>query len=112
MISDFDMASMNSQYSTKKGDNLQFMINEIQKKFHKIKITPRELFLDQLYACFKCTSRGSQAQQRKKIMEAGYKKTTKQFDVVSLMNKINLSFNVLKNVVTKEQKKLLKFNKS
>jgi len=28
------------------------------------------------------------------------------------MNKINLSFNVLKNVVTKEQFKLLKFNKS
>lgn len=45
-------------------------------------------------------------------MEAGYKKTSRQFDVVSLMNKINMSFNVLKNVVTKEQKKLLKFNKS
>lgn len=68
--------------------------------------------MDQFYSCFKCTARGSQANQRKKIMEAGYRKTTKQFDVVSLMNKINLSFNVLKNVVTKEQKKLLKFNKS
>ncbi len=40
-------------------------------------------------------------------MEAGYAKTAKQFDVVNLMNKMNFSFNVLKNVVTKEQKKLL-----
>ena len=83
------------------------MINEIQKKFHKIKISPLELVMDQFYSCFKCTARGTLANQRKKIMEAGYRKTTKQFDVVSLMNKINLSFNVLKNVVTKEQKKLL-----
>tara|TARA_B110000285_G_scaffold207654_1_gene247198 strand:+ start:2219 stop:2554 length:336 start_codon:yes stop_codon:yes gene_type:complete len=111
-MSDFDMASVHSQYSTKKGDNLQLTINEIQKKFHTIKITPRDLIMDQFYSCFRCTNKGSQAYQRKRIMEAGYKKTYQQFDVVSLMNKINLSFNVLKNVVTKDQKKLLKFNKS
>jgi hypothetical protein len=46
VISEFDLATSASQFNEKKGDNLQGIINEIQKKFHKIKISPAELVMD------------------------------------------------------------------
>jgi hypothetical protein len=66
-------------------------------------VKPFDLVFDPIMALFyKCTLKGNMAYHRQRILEKGHRKTARQFDVVSLLSKINLSFNVLKNIVSKE----------
>ena len=71
-----------------------------------------EIISDPFVSFCRWRSKGRKANIRLQVLEAGNEKKAKQMDIVNIMQKINFSYDVLRNFVTKDQKKLLNFNKS
>jgi len=71
-----------------------------------------EIITDPFVAICRWRKKGRQANVRLQVLEAGNEKKSKQLDIVNILHKINFSYDILRNSVTKDQKKLLNFNKS
>jgi hypothetical protein len=91
---------------------MQEMIDNMQKSLGKIKMSTFEIISDPFVSICRWRKKGRQANVRLQILEAGNDKKAKQMDLVNIMHKINFSYDILRNFVTKDQKKLLNFNKS
>lgn len=91
---------------------MQDMIDSMQKNLSKIKMTSWEIITDPFVSVCRWRKKGRQANTRLQILEAGNEKKNRQMDLVNIMHKVNFSYDVLRNFVTKDQKKLLNFNKS
>jgi len=71
-----------------------------------------EIITDPFVSICRWRKKGRQANTRLQILEAGNEKKARQMDLVNIMHKVNFSYDILRNFVTKDQKKLLNFNKS
>jgi len=91
---------------------MQDMIDSMQKSLNKIKMSTWEIISDPFVSVCRWRKKGRQANVRLQILEAGNEKKARQMDLVNIMHKVNFSYDILRNFVTKDQKKLLNFNKS
>ena len=71
-----------------------------------------EIIFDPFVSICRWRKKGRDANVRLQVLEAGNEKKAKQMDIVNVLHKINFSYDILRNFVTKDQKKLLNFNKS
>jgi len=90
----------------------QQALDTMQKRLEKIDMTTSQIIFDPFRQICLCRKKGREARQRQVVLDAGREKKAKQMDLINIMHKINFSYDILRNFVTKDQKKLLHFNKS
>ena len=88
------------------------MLDTMYKGLKKIKMTTSQIIFDPIMQVCLCRRKGRDARHRQEILEAGRSKKARQMDLVNIMHKINFSYDILRNFVTEDQKRLLHFNKS
>lgn len=74
----------------------------MQKSFTKIKMSTSQIIFDPIMQVCLWRRKGRDARQRQQILDAGRDKKAKQMDLVNIMHKINFSYDILRNFVTKD----------